>query len=88
MQVDSMSSAAEAQSHLYVALDQRYIDQGQYAEIYEQTRKSAQMISGLIKHIRSRETMSPKNTRHLAVPTSTHKANGVTKQTESTRQTR
>ncbi len=78
----AMSSAAEVQSHLYVALDQRYVDQRQYAEIYEQAGKSAKIISGLIKYLRSRETVSPKNTRNLAVPTSTHKATGVTKQTE------
>jgi len=31
-----MSSAAEVQSHLYVALDQRYIDQKYFGEIYDQ----------------------------------------------------
>ena len=48
-----MSSAAEVQSHLYVALDQEYIDQKQFDEIYEQAGKTAKMISGLIKYLRT-----------------------------------
>jgi four helix bundle protein len=49
----AMSSAAEVQSHLYVALDQEYLDQEQFNKIYEQAGKTAKMISGLIKYLRT-----------------------------------
>ena len=49
-----MSSAAEVQSHLYVALDQGYIDQEHFNIIYEQAEKTARMISGLIKYLRTK----------------------------------
>jgi len=52
----AMSSAAEVQSHLYIALDQHYITQNQFKEIYEQTDKTAKMISGLITYLRNNET--------------------------------
>jgi len=52
----AMSSAAEVQSHLYIALDQNYVDQNQFEEIYEQSNKTAMIISGLIKYLRTRPT--------------------------------
>lgn len=58
-----MSSAAEVQSHLYVALDQEYIDQEQFEEIYEQANKTAMMISGFIKYLRTNQTKPTKPTR-------------------------
>ncbi|MFQ6083139.1 MAG: four helix bundle protein [Methanosarcinales archaeon] len=45
----AMSSTAEVQSHLYVALDQGYIQQEKFKEVYNQADKTAKMISGLIK---------------------------------------
>ena len=51
-----MSSAAEVQSHLYVALDQGYVDQKQFDQVYEQADKTARIISGLITYLRTRET--------------------------------
>ena len=59
----SMSSAAEVQNHLYVALDQKYIDQDQFNEIYEQINKTAMLISGLIRYLRTRQTRQTKQTR-------------------------
>jgi four helix bundle protein len=56
----SKSSAAELQSHLYVALDQGYIDQAQFDEIYEQANKTAMIISGLIKYLRTKQTKPTK----------------------------
>jgi four helix bundle protein len=44
-------SAAEVQSHLYVALDQEYIMQAQFKEIYEQTDKVARYISNFISYL-------------------------------------
>jgi four helix bundle protein len=52
----SMSSAAEVQSHLYVALDQGYIDQIGFDSAYKQADKTARIISGLITYLRTRET--------------------------------
>ncbi|RPI76698.1 MAG: four helix bundle protein [Desulfobacteraceae bacterium] len=47
------SSAAEVQSHLYVALDQGYINQEEFEEIYMQAEKVSKMISGFIKYLSS-----------------------------------
>jgi four helix bundle protein len=48
----AMASAAEVKSHLYVALDQAYIEKKQFDDIYDQARKTAKMISALIKYLR------------------------------------
>ncbi len=48
----AMSSAVEVQSHLYVAADLGYIDKEQFDEIYEQAKKTAMMISSLLKYLR------------------------------------
>lgn len=48
----AMSSAAEVQSHLYIALDRKYIDQETFDEIYRQADKTAAIISGLIRYLR------------------------------------
>jgi four helix bundle protein len=47
-----MASTAEVKSHLYVALDQGYIDQNHFDGIYEQAQKTAQLISAFIKYLR------------------------------------
>jgi len=49
----SKSSAAEVQSHLYVALDQRYISKEAFQKIYAQAEKVSKMDSGFIKYLRS-----------------------------------
>lgn len=48
----AMSSAAEVQSHLYVAVDQGYLSKETFESIYEQAGKTSRMISGLIKYLR------------------------------------
>jgi four helix bundle protein len=55
-----MASTAEVQSHLYVALDQNYIDDHQFQEIYDQADKTGRMISGLIKYLRTKPTKPTK----------------------------
>ena len=45
----SKSSAAEVQSQLYVAVDQGYIDDKQFEEIYNQAEKVSKLNSGFIK---------------------------------------
>jgi len=52
----AMSSAAEVQSHLYIAMDQGYIDQDQFSDIYQQADKTGKIISGLIKYLRTKQT--------------------------------
>jgi len=47
----SVSSAAELQSHMYVAQDQNYITKGTLNEIYQQAEKTSKMISGLITYL-------------------------------------
>jgi len=59
----AMSSAAEVQSHLYVALDQGYIEQKQFAMIYEQANKTARIISGLITYLRTKSTEPTRSTK-------------------------
>lgn len=50
----AMSSAAEVQSHLYVAIDQKYLSQESFDEIYAQAEKTGRIISGLIKYLRTK----------------------------------
>lgn len=47
------SSAAEVQSHLYVALDQGYLTKDKFEEIYTQAELVSKMISGFIKYLSS-----------------------------------
>ena len=47
----SKSSAAEVQSQLYVALDQKYIDTETFEKIYAQVETVSKMNSGLIKYL-------------------------------------
>ena len=47
----SVSSAAELQSHMYVAIDQNYITKDTFNEIYQQAAKISKMISGLITYL-------------------------------------
>ncbi len=51
----AMSSSAEVQSHLYIALDQGYIKQEEFSKIYSQADKTAKLISGLIKYLKENE---------------------------------
>lgn len=58
-----VSSSAEVRSHLYVALDRRYISQAQFDEIYNQADKAGRMISNLIKYLRISSTKQTKQTK-------------------------
>ena len=49
----SKASAAEVQSHLYVALDQHYITQEDFDKIYMQAEAVSKMDSGFIKYLYS-----------------------------------
>jgi len=69
----SLSSAAELQSHFYVALDQRYVTQETFDRIYQQAEKVGKMDSNLITYLRESD-------RHYNETKSTRK-------TKSTKQT-
>jgi four helix bundle protein len=45
------SSAAELQSHLYVTLDQGYINRSTFDEIYQEADKVQRQISNFIKYL-------------------------------------
>jgi four helix bundle protein len=51
----SKSSAAEVQSHLYVALDQEYIDKEIFTPIYRSAETVSRMNSNLIKYLKERQ---------------------------------
>jgi four helix bundle protein len=50
----SKGSAAEIQSHLYVALDLGYINSENFEKIYDKADKVSRMLSNFIKYLRSR----------------------------------
>ncbi len=45
-------SVTEVQSHLYVALDQGYITQQQFNELFELATSTRNLISGFIRYLR------------------------------------
>lgn len=47
------SSATETQSHLYVALDQCYIQKEDFEQLYESLEKIQRQISNFIKYLKS-----------------------------------
>ena len=48
------SSAAEVQSHLYVALDQGYLPQAEFDAIYAELEEVSRMIYGFARHLISK----------------------------------
>jgi len=44
-------SAAETQSHLYVALDLEYINQEQFTDVYEKLEETSKMTMALCTHL-------------------------------------
>jgi len=49
----ALRSATELQSHLYVALDDCYLDQQQFDTLFARTTKCKNLISGFARHLRS-----------------------------------
>ena len=48
-------SCTEVQSELYVALDQEYISQAEFGEVYEQARRTRAAIRGFINYLKKYE---------------------------------
>lgn len=46
------SSASEIQSHLYAALDLRYITEEEFKKLYEQAKKVKKLINGFIAYLK------------------------------------
>ena len=46
-------SCSEVQSHLYVALDQNYLNKDAFKSLYEKSSNTAKQINGLITYLRS-----------------------------------
>ena len=52
----AMSSPAEVQSHLYIAVDQGYLSEDAFELIDTQADKAGRIISVLIKYLRTKQT--------------------------------
>ena len=48
------ASASEVQSHLYVALDQRYISEQDFGIMYGQAKKTKSLINGFIAYLKGK----------------------------------
>jgi four helix bundle protein len=48
----ALGSVAEVQSALYIALDQKYVDEPAFQDVYNQSSEVARMVSGFIKYLR------------------------------------
>jgi four helix bundle protein len=55
----SRRSCAETQNCLYVALDQKYIDQERFQAIYDQATKTNQIVDGFLRYLRSQRVKRP-----------------------------
>ena len=51
----SQRSASELQSHLYVALDQSYILENKFNELYNRIEKIKRLIGGFIKYLKTKK---------------------------------
>jgi four helix bundle protein len=48
-------STSEVQSHLYVALDQKYISDVDFHETYNQARKTKSLVNGFISYLKGKK---------------------------------
>ncbi len=60
-------SCSEVQSELYVALDQDYISQNEFNDLYEQARQTRAAIHGFIKYLKQYEKRKASNSEQLTV---------------------
>ncbi len=49
------SSNTELQSHLYIALDQKYINEKEFSQIYEQSKGVGALINGFIRYLKGKK---------------------------------
>jgi len=55
----SRRSATELQSHLYVAIDRRYIEQKQFDRIYKDTNRVKRLLGGFLRYLKNPKPGSP-----------------------------
>ena len=51
----ALRSASELQSHFYIAKDQGYVSESEFAEVYERASAGKRMIFKFIEHLRTHE---------------------------------
>jgi four helix bundle protein len=51
----ALRSASELQSHFYVAIDESYVVESQFADVYEETSKVKSMIFRFIDYLRTHD---------------------------------
>ena len=56
-------SCSEVQSQLYIALDQAYISQDEFATIYEQAAKTHSKVGGFIRYLLNIKELMPQQPR-------------------------
>jgi four helix bundle protein len=59
-------SASEVQSHVYIALDQGYVTQAQFDEIYETAAETKRLIGGFIRYLSSNPKPPARNRQRPA----------------------
>ncbi len=57
------ASAAELQSHLYIAIDQNYISDDEFSMFYKNTDEVSRMIQGFINYLKNPKTTKHQNSR-------------------------
>jgi len=57
------ASAAELQSHAYVALDQGYMGEPDFKELYDELDHVSRMLSNLIKHLSTSRAQQTQRTQ-------------------------
>ncbi len=67
-------SASELQSHLYVALDQRYVDEACFSDLYEKCDRISSMLHRLITYLHGNSTRNPQRATRNSQPSTPHTA--------------
>ncbi|MEJ7612400.1 four helix bundle protein [Fervidibacter sacchari] len=67
-------SASELQSHLYVALDQRYIGEDRFSALYEKCDHISRMLHRLITYLHANSTRNPQLATRNSQPSTPHSA--------------
>jgi four helix bundle protein len=61
----AVSTTAEIQSYLYVALDQGYISKAQFNRVYEQANKTTVCVEGFIRNLHGRAPQPAEKARGI-----------------------
>ncbi len=50
-------SATEVQSHLYIVLDQQYVDQESFTELYDQAQSVKKLLNGFLRYLKNEQRL-------------------------------